>query len=147
MKRSALGLTISGCLAVIVDSVFPNRFTSSADTAVIRYLVRLSGSFTGITARPLAPVRTDGENTASALKFCRTLISGFGDSASVCATSSAAISLRASRRRPDITVGVAKLPVGRSTAAESAPSTCSAGGGGGFLTSSGLPRRTSFRKW
>ena len=73
-KRGAVGRTVSGRAAVMIDSPVPNRSTSSTATASTRYLVRLSGRSTSTAALPFASVVTDGSKTASGSKSVRSVI-------------------------------------------------------------------------
>src|SRR5437899_9514990 len=79
-KRGADGRAIKGSRAVIADSPEPNCFPPATATAITRYRVRLSGSFTCTCARPFVSVRTEGAKTARALKFSRRRIGLLADS-------------------------------------------------------------------
>ena len=67
-KRGNVGLSVSGLLTRTSLSPDPNRELRSAATAMIRYVVRDSGSLMSRRARPLASVVTDPSQNARTRK-------------------------------------------------------------------------------
>ena len=75
-KRGNAGFSSTGLLVRISRSSHPKRDARSPATAMIRYVVRLSGSVTSAAARPEASVVTDPSQNARTRKSFRTSDAG-----------------------------------------------------------------------